>query len=62
MQMFDILSKSYIEIKVVRIKEKKEGDLNQSYDKSPYTERKISKTQTQKCHLKIRLHNDCWPT
>ena len=42
----------------------KEGDLTQSYDKTPYTNRKIRKPKdnTHKRHQKLRLHNDCGPT
>ena len=36
-------------------------DLTQSYDKSPYTDRKIHVT-TQTRHQKLRLYNDCEPT
>ena len=41
----------------------KEGDLTQSYDKTPYTNRKFeNKRTTHKRHQKLRLHNDCGPT
>ena len=42
----------------------KEGDLTQSYDKTPYTNRKFEnqKDNTHKRHQKLRLHNDCGPT
>ena len=37
----------------------KEGDLTQSYDKTPYTNRKFeNKRTTPKRHQKLRLHND----
>ena len=40
----------------------KEGDLTQSYDKTPYTNRKFKKPKdyTYKRHQKLRLHNDGW--
>ena len=44
--------------------EKKEGDLTQTYDKSPYTNRKKNpknKVTTQKRLQNIRLHNECGP-
>ena len=35
-------------------------DLTKSYDKSPYTHRKIQKQRDNtKRHQKLRLHNDC---
>ena len=38
-------------------------DLTQSYDESPYTNRKLnSQLTTQKRRQKFRLHNDCGPT
>ena len=41
----------------------KEGDLTQSYDKTPYTNRKFENQRTtHKRHQKLRLHNDCGPT
>ena len=41
----------------------KEGDLTQSYDKTPYTNRKIrNQRTTHERHQKLRLHNDCGPT
>ena len=41
----------------------KEGDLTQSYDKTPYTNRKFeNKRITHKRHQKLKLHNDCGPT
>ena len=41
----------------------KEGDLTQSYDKIPYTNRKLENQRTtHKRHQKLRLHNDCGPT
>ena len=41
----------------------KEGDLIQSYDKTPYTNRKFENQRTtQKRHQNLRLHNDCGPT
>ena len=41
----------------------KEGDLTQSYDKTPYTKRKFENQRTtHKRHQKLRLHNDCGPT
>ena len=42
----------------------KEGDLTQSYDKTPYTNRKFENQMTThtKRHQKLRLHNDCGPT
>ena len=44
-------------------KREKEGDLTQSYDKIPYTDRKFENQRTiHKCHQKIQLHNDCGPT
>ena len=44
-------------------KREKEGDLTQSYDKTPYTNRKFENHRTtHKRHKKIRLHNDCGPT
>ena len=38
--------------------------LTQSYDKSPYIQRQIPKSNvtTQKRHHKPQLHNDCGPT
>ena len=38
--------------------------LSQSYDKRPYTHRKIQKVSWHhnKRHQKLRLHNDCGPT
>ena len=40
-----------------------EGDLTQSYDKAPYTNRKFeNKRTTHKRHQKLRLHNDRGPT
>ena len=45
------------------VKRKKEGDLTQSYDKNPYTNRKFENQKTtHKRHQKLRLHNDCGPT
>ena len=45
------------------LKEKKEGDLTQSYDKTPYTNRKFENQRaTNKRHQKRRLHNNCGPT
>ena len=47
---------------IVELREK-EGDLTQSYDKTPYTNRKFeNKRTTHKRHQKFRLHNDCGPT
>ena len=44
-------------------KEKKEGDLTQSYDKKPIpTENSKINGQHKKTHQKLRLHNDCGPT
>ena len=41
----------------------KEGDLTQSYDKTPYTNRKFENQRTtHKRHQKLRLHNDFGPT
>ena len=41
----------------------KEGDLTQSYDKKPYTNRTFeNQWTTQKRHQKLRLHNDSGPT
>ena len=41
----------------------KEGDLTQSYDKTPHTNRKFENQRTtHKRHQKLRLHNDCGPT
>ena len=41
----------------------KEGDLTQSYDKNPYTNRKFENQRTtQNRHQKLRLHNHCGPT
>ena len=42
----------------------KEGDLTQSYDKTPLYQQKIRKPKdnTHKRHQKLRLHNDCGPT
>ena len=38
-------------------------DLTQSFDKSPYTDRKIQKQRDNtKRHQNLRLHNDCGPT
>ena len=46
-----------------RIQREKEGDLTQSYDKTPYTYRKFENQRTtNKRHQKPRLHNDCGPT
>ena len=44
--------------------ERKGRDLTQSYDKSPYTNRKIQKAtwQHKKRHQKLWLHNHCGPT
>ena len=40
-----------------------EGDLTQTYDENPYTNRKIeNQWTTQKRHQKLRLHDDCGPT
>ena len=40
------------------MKREKEGDLTQSYDKNPYTNRKFeNQWTTQKLHQKPRLHN-----
>ena len=46
------------------IMREKGRDLTQSYDKRPYTHRKIQKAtwQHKKRHHKCRLHNDCRPT
>ena len=44
-------------------KGEKEGDLTQTYDKNPYTNRKFkNQWTTQKCHKNFRFHNDCGPT
>ena len=42
----------------------KGGDLTQSYDKSPYTNRKVkgAKKQHKQRHKKVRLNNNCGPT
>ena len=48
---------------VAAITREKEGDLTQSYDKTPYTNRKFENQRTtHKRHQKLRLHNDCGPT
>ena len=45
------------------ITREKEGDLTQSYDKTPYTNRRFENQRTtHKRHQKLRLHNDCGPT
>ena len=45
------------------IQGEKEGDLTQTYDENPYTNRKFeNQWTTQKGHQKLRLHNDCGPT
>ena len=45
------------------IAREKEGYLTQSYDKTPYTNRKFENQRTtHKRHQKLRLHNDCGPT
>ena len=42
---------------------REKGDLTQSYDKTPYTNRKFENQRTtHKLHQKLRLHNDCGPT
>ena len=47
----------------VKGQREKEGDLTQSYDKTPYTNRKFENQRiTHKRHQKLRLHNDCGPT
>ena len=44
------------------ITREKEGDLTQSYDKTPYTNRKFENQRTTHKRLqKLRLHNDCGP-
>ena len=49
--------------RVFVIRREKEGDLTQSYDKTPYTNRKFENQRTtHKRHQKLRLHNDCVPT
>ena len=41
----------------------KEGDLAESYEKNPDTNRKfVNQKTTQKRHQNLRLHNDCGPT
>ena len=49
---------------LILYKEKKEEDLTQSYDKSPYTNRNVKKAQWQhkQRHKKVRLHSGCGPT
>ena len=48
---------------LIDISKRKKGDLTQSYDKTPYTNRKFeNQTTTHKRHQKLRLHNDCGPT
>ena len=58
-------------IKVNQIKNKlaasrqKGGDLTQSYDKSPYTNRNVKRAKRQhkqRHKKKVRLNNDCGPT
>ena len=47
-------------IYIPRIQREKERDLTQSYDKTPYTNRKFENQRTtHKRHQKLRLHNDC---
>ena len=46
-----------------KLEKNKERDLTQSYDKSPYTNRKFKKGKWQHENaIKLRLHNDWWFT
>ena len=47
-----------------RICGQKGGDLTQSYDKSPYTNRNVKRAtrQHKQRHKKVRLNSSCGPT
>ena len=53
----------FTSFRIIHLYREKEGDLTQSYDKTPYTNRKFeNQGTTHKRHQKLRLHNDCEPT
>ena len=65
--LFPYMSIMTLEEGLLKTKEgqrQKGGDLTQSYDQSPYTNRNVkgAKWQHKQRHKKVRLNSNCWPT
>ena len=62
--MCDTCMCTQIHVYMVYIYIQKGGDLTQSYEKSPYTNRNVkgAKKQHKQRHKKVRLNSNCGPT